>query len=382
MKILIVTETWPPEINGVALTVAGYVDGLRARGHEVCVLRPWQQGDRAGAGVRTEFVRGVRIPRYPSLQFGLAISRRIHRCLLAEAPDVMYIATEGPLGYQALRTARKMEVPVITGFHTNFHDIVAHYGFGFLSGAARAWLRHFHNMGANTAVATERLRDELQDMGIRNARYLPRGVDTASFSPARRDPALRLGWGVEHDETPVVLHVGRMAAEKNLDLVVRVFRTFHGFRPDAKLVFVGDGPANPRINRKHPEFVYCGMQTGDALAAHYASADVLLFPSLTETYGNITLEGMASGLAVVAFDYAAAHQLIMHRNNGMLAEYGNDGEFINCATRLARDPELVRVLRKQARVSVEQFDLAHGHAALERLLRECAYAAGTLHAHA
>jgi glycosyltransferase involved in cell wall biosynthesis len=234
---------------------------------------------------------------------------------------VVQIATEGPLGWSALAAANKLRLPVASDFHTNFHSYSSHYGFGLLRRAIVAYLRKFHNKAAVTLVPTEGIRRELLGYGYENIEIIGRGVDTKLFHPGRRDPALRARWGANEDET-VVLYVGRLAAEKNLALVFDAFDAMREAHPAIRLVLVGDGPERAVWQARRPDVVFCGTQVGGALAAHYASGDVFLFPSLTETWGNVTIEAMASGLAVVAYDCAAAEEVIRHGENGQGAARG------------------------------------------------------------
>lgn len=370
MRVAVVTETFPPEINGVALTVAGYCKGLSARGVEVHVIRPRQSADcDEPADPCLHLVPGIRIPMYDSLQFGIARASALRRTLDAVSPDALYIATEGPLGIAALRAARQSRLPVATGFHTNFEQYARHFHLGILSRVVKAGLRRFHNSATSTLVGTEALRAELTRAGYRNARFITRGVDTDLFDPGRRDAGLRASWGAIGD-TPVVIHVGRLSTEKNLPLVVRAFERFKAVRADARLVIVGDGPSRERFQRDLPDAVFCGMQTGERLATHYASGDVLLFPSLSETFGNITLEGMASGLATVAYDYAAARQHVRHKVDGMVAPFGDEAAYLACVEALARDPRLMARIRMAARATAEEVGSRRAYLDLERLLRE------------
>ena len=231
-------------------------------------------------------------------------------------PDVIYIATQGPLGHAALEAARADGIPILTGFHTRFHTYSGHYGVGVLERWIIAALRRFHNRSGTTLVPTEKLRTELMDLGIRNVHVLSRGVDMELFNPGRRREELRRSWGCRSGGQ-VVLYVGRLASEKNLALVFQAFEDIASKTPDAKLVFVGDGPELERLRHTHPEVLLTGAKVGVELAEHYASGDLFLFPSLTETFGNVVPEAVASGLAVVAFDYGAAGIHIRNWENGV-----------------------------------------------------------------
>jgi glycosyltransferase involved in cell wall biosynthesis len=372
LRISVVTETYPPEVNGVAMTVGRLVEGLRARGHAVQLIRPRQhRGDQPHRQDQMDIlpVSGFPIPFYRELRMGLPARRLLVEHWRRTAPDVVHIVTEGPLGGSALAAARHLGLRVFSGFHTNFHSYSRHYGVGLLARPIIAYLRRFHNRTDCTLVPTEELAAELRALGFINLRVLARGVDIRLFHPERRDPALRRSWGAGPTD-PVALYVGRLAAEKNLQVVLAAYQALRALQPTARLVLVGDGPLAARLRTHHPEIVFPGARTGVDLAAHYASADLFLFPSLTETFGNVTLEAMASGLAVVAFDYAAAHQHIVHERSGLLAPRGDPAAFVAATRRLAEDPALRQRLGPAARRAVIEFDWERIHGQLEQWLLE------------
>lgn len=363
MRIATVTETWPPEVNGVAKTAARFVQGLRERGHQVHVVRPRQSPDER-AGADEVLVQGMAIPRYANLRVGLPAKRALVRLWTFRRPDVVHIVTEGPLGWSALAAAAKLKLPVVSDFRTNFHSYSSHYGVGWLKKPIVAYLRRFHNRTAATLVPTEAMRAALAQMGFQRLRVIARGVDTALFSPQKRSAGLRASWGAGPDDV-VALYVGRLAPEKNLAALAPV--------PGAKLVFVGDGPARAELAARFPDAVFAGTRTGADLAAHYASGDVFLFPSLTETFGNVTLEAMASGLAVVAYDYAAAAEVIRHGVTGALVPLGS--EFAAPAAGLGSDAERARRLGKAAREAARARGWDSVVAELEGVLRAAAHQA-------
>ena len=349
LRIALVTETYPPEVNGVALTVARIADGLRRRGHQLQLVRPRQAGD--GAGTAGELlVRGAPIPCYPHLRLGLPAAHRLRDAWSRWRPELVHIATEGPLGASALRVARELELAVTSDFRTNFQAYSAHYRLGWLRGAILAYLRRFHNRAGCTMVPTEALRAELQAAGFERTLVVARGVDTQLFDPARRSEGLRRQWGAE-DGARVVLYVGRLAAEKNLDALLQAFAAMRQIDARLRLALVGDGPLRDTLRQRCPEAAFAGQRSGADLAAHYASADLFLFPSLTETFGNVTPEAMASGLPVLAFDHAAAGQLIEHGHSGWLAPYGDAAAFVHLAQALVRDPVAARRAGQEARRS-------------------------------
>jgi glycosyltransferase involved in cell wall biosynthesis len=345
LNLVFVTETYAPEINGVAMTLGRLVDGLAARNHRITIVRPRQRHESARYSVtqrlacRQVRLPGVPIPGYPQLRLGLPASRRLRKLWLLNRPDLVHVATEGPLGASAVATARQMGIPVTSSFHTNFDQYTRDYRIGWLKPAVAAWLRHIHNRTLRTFVPTHDLSARLKAEGYFNLRLLSRGVDTALFNPARRDESLRAAWGVEPDGLAVI-HVGRLAAEKNYPLLFRAFDAIKAVQPRARLVLIGDGPLLSACQRERPDAVFTGFYTGVSLARHYASGDIYLHTSVTETFGNVVTEALGSGLAVTAFDYAAAHEFIRTGENGVLAPVGDEPAFIANAVRLATEPEL------------------------------------------
>jgi glycosyltransferase involved in cell wall biosynthesis len=382
LNIALVTETYLPEVNGVAITIGRMVHGLLARGHRIHMVRPRQSGQDAPnrqARYSETLVAGMPIPGYPELKSGLPAKGLLLKLWRNERPDVVHIATEGPLGWSALSAARKLGIPVCTDFHTNFHSYTAHYGIGLLKKPIAAYLRHFHNKAACTLVPTTSLQQQLEFEGYKDVLVVSRGVDTELFHPAKRSAALRAAWGVD-EETPVVMLVSRLAPEKNLHVVLQAYEQMRQVNPQAKLVMVGDGPARAALEKQHPHVIFAGMQTGEALAQHYASGDIFLYPSLTETYGNVTVEAMASGLATIAYDYAAAQQHIQHDRNGLLAPFADTDAFVAQARGLVSDMGRVRRLRLAARETVATLTWEHIMGQMEAVLYDTLRQQGVTHA--
>ena len=370
LRVAMVTETYPPEINGVAMTIGRAVGALQARDHQVQLIRPRQRADGAPLPAQEPLEQvlrpGIPIPRYAGLNMGLPAKRLLLRLWTLRRPDVAHIATEGPLGWSAMAAARKLGIPVLAGFHTNFHSYSRHYGLGWLKKPIHAYLRKFHNQARLTVVPTRALRDELTRQGYRNIEVLARGVDAELFSPVHRSEDLRREWGVGPDDL-VVIYVGRVAPEKNLPLLLRAFAAIARHRPDARLVLVGDGPDAAALRASHPQFIHAGPRTGLDLSRHYASADLFLFPSLTETFGNVVLEAMASGLATLAYDYAAATEHLRHEDNGLVAPFGDEAAFIALAERLAAQPGDIPKWAARARETALAISWEGIHDRLEQL---------------
>jgi glycosyltransferase involved in cell wall biosynthesis len=356
MRVAIVSETYPPEINGVALTVAALAHGMTAAGHSVQVIRPRQSPESIDPGIDDDVhVRGIGLPMYPGLLLGLPCTRRLRALWKnGKTPDAIYIATEGLLGRSALRAARDLGIPASSGFHTRFDDFARYYGLGIIAPAVFAYLRRFHRRAAATLVPTAQLQEFLERERFGKVVLLRRAVDTSLFDPQRRDDTLRAQWGLKSGQLAVI-HVGRIAAEKNPALAVRAFRAIQADRPDARFIWVGEGPARATLQQDNPDFHFCGSQQGESLARHYASADLFLFPSLTETFGNVTLEALASGVPIVAFDYAAAREHV-NEDSGRRVAFANDEAFIDAARELACAPALANSMRAAARAAVAALD--------------------------
>ena len=381
LNIALVTETYLPEVNGVAITIGRMVDGLRQQGHHIHMIRPRQHKQDVAAkadSYEETLVSGMPIPGYPELKSGLSAKGTLVRLWRQQRPDIVHIATEGPLGWSALSAARKLNLPVSTDFHTNFQNYTQHYGIGLLKRPIAAYLRYFHNKADCTLVPTTSLQRELEQDNYQNVLVVSRGVDAELFQPEKRDAGLRASWGADGD-TPVVMLVSRIAAEKNLPVVFQAFREMRAADARAKLVIVGDGPARAELQRQYPDAIFAGMQTGEALAKHYASGDIFLYPSLTETYGNVTVEAMASGLATVAYDYAAAKQHIRHDVNGLLVPFGDTAAFITQAKGLISDMGRVQRLRHEARHTVESLTWEHIMGQMETVLFDTVRAQGADH---
>jgi glycosyltransferase involved in cell wall biosynthesis len=350
LQLAVVTETYPPEVNGVARTIGVMVAGLRERGHRIQLVRPRQPGEGlapAEPGFETVLRASVPLPRYRELRMGLPAKRALLQAWRARRPDIVQVVTEGPLGSSAVTAARTLGIPVVSEFHTNFHDYSRHYGLGLFSKLVARYLRRLHNRADYTLVPTAELQSQLAAAGYERLGVVGRGIDLDLFGPRHRSAPLRQSWGAgDHDI--VALSVGRLAPEKNLRLFVESCRAMQAVATRLKVVVVGNGPDAGPLRATNPDFVFAGMQTGAALAEHYASADVFLFPSLTETFGNVTTEAMASRLAIVAFDYGAARQCLRHRASALLAPYGEVAPFVEAAQELAADPRLREQLREGA----------------------------------
>ena len=358
LRIAVVTETWPPEVNGVAMTLAKLVQGLSHRNHDVQLIRPRQtktDSPMSDSSLEEVLMRGMPIPRYPELKLGLPSKKTLVKTWTLRRPDVVHIATEGPLGWSALQAAKVLKLPVTSDFRTNFQSYSKHYGVGWLRKPIVAYLRKFHNATACTMVPTRELMRTLSQNGFANLKVVSRGVDTKLFNISKRDTSLRSSWGAT-DDTKVLISVGRMAPEKNLDQVLKAYEALQVTGQAFKLVMVGDGPLKEQFQKRYPEIIFPGMLSQSNLAAYYASSDLFIFPSQTETFGNVTLEALASGIPVLAFDCAAARDWVQTGVNGWLIAENNPEGFAAQAVAIFNSKDLLDQITQSTRQQVVHLD--------------------------
>lgn len=376
-RITLVTETFAPEINGVANTLGYLCQELIRRQHQVTIIRPRLTGGATqidareavpgtnGRGSYREIsVPGMALPGYPGLRLGLPAGRELTRLWRQTAPDAIYLATPGPLGWSARRAAANLGIATCAGFHTNFQSYSRYYGVGFLEPLISRYLRGFHNGCDATLVPTASMQARVEALGIERVSLWSRGVDCKRFNARHRCEVLRREWGLNEADLAVV-YVGRLAAEKNLMQAVATYERLRGIHPRARFILVGDGPLRQRLQLRHPDYLFAGTRRDEDLARHFASGDLLLFPSKTDTFGNVVIEAMASGLAVVAFDDGAAAEHIDDLATGMKVaitnctksakstksdHHNSDNEaYIRAALQLADQPSLRRRISRNAR---------------------------------
>lgn len=350
MKLLLVTETFPPEVNGVARTLGRWVEAFRSRGHEVTVVRP----RRPGEAKDLDRVYGIALPFYRQVRFGVASPLRLRRILRRHEPDLVHIATEGPLGLAALLACLWEGVPAASSFHTNFDAYATHYGFLGLEWLAFAYLRWFHNRTAVTLVPSREARRRLTEAGMRRVELWTRGVDGTLFHPGHRDEELRRSLGLEPSD-PLLAYVGRLAPEKNLGALLSAFARLRLTEGRARLALVGSGPLEESLRPAPPPgVILAGERHGLELSRWYASADLFAFPSVSETFGNVVLEAQASGLPVVGFDSQGVNEQVQSGVNGLLVPMG--GDLTPALATLCADVELRRRMGEAARRRAEKLD--------------------------
>lgn len=319
MHIEFVTDTYPPDVNGAAKTIFYLVCCLRRDGHKVTMIGPHPESELA--------IFSVRVPKYASVNIGFVCKSRLEKHWRQNRPDVIYIAGEAFMGKATIKAASALKIPTIAGYHTNFAQYATNWKMKFLAAKATRYMINFHKRVSATVVPSDSVSKDLEKLGYSNLHVLGRGVDSELFHPAKRSANRRAKWGAGID-TPVALFASRVSPEKNLRLLSKAFREMQLHNPGTRCVVVGDGPSYERFKRENDNVICYRFKHGDELAEIYASADIMVFPSLTETFGNTVTEALASGLIVVAYDYAGAQMHIQNQVNGLLAKYGDEDEFL------------------------------------------------------
>ncbi len=353
MRIALVSETYPPQINGVSATLERLAAHLSRAGDEVLLLVPRYAAPlpELPPGVRRREFAAVPLPFYREVFLPLAAPGRLERELRAFAPDLVHIATEGPFGWAALRAARSLGVPTVSSYHTNFPHYFRLYGCGFLEPAAWGWLRRFHNATLKTFCPTVSIRNILEKRGFRNVAIWSRGVDAVRFHPSKRSQAMRAAWGAAPDET-VLAYAGRLAPEKNLAMLIQAWRLLP--KGSARLLLIGDGPLRVGLEMQNDEgVIFAGYRVGEELARTYASADLFVFPSVSETFGNVILEGMASGLPAVGFYAPGPADIIENGVTGRLVETLDAPNLARAIETLIGDRSALTQMARSARAYAE-----------------------------
>ena len=347
MRILLATDTFLPEVNGVTTVLAVMRDGLRRRGHDVHVLAPAYDHPTADeAGVTR--LAAVPCPGYTQVRLSWPWGRGLSRTFDAFAPEVVHLVTEGPLGLFGRGYARRHRLPVASSFHTDFPRYAARYLGPWAVAPTRAWLRWFHGAAGLTQTPSEQTRSELLQLGLPHATVWGRGVDTAWFRPERRDATLRAELGAA--ARPLVLHVGRLAVEKDVATLVAAFQAAErALSGRAAFCVAGDGPKAAEVRAALPFATHLGFIDRNRLADLYAAADLFVFPSPTETCGLVALEALASGVPVIGARAGGIPENLCEGITGRLVAPGDVAGFSSAIVALVEDAEQRRVMGQAAR---------------------------------
>lgn len=362
-RIALFTGAYDYISDGVTLTLNRLVRYLEEHGINVLVFAPTTQKKppikHAG---RLVSVPSISIPGRSDYRLALGMPRKARAELAAFAPDLVHIATPDYMGARALGWARARNIPVVTSFHTHFGAYLKHfvsyhrlYRMDFLERTVWRYARWFYPQCIHVYVPTVSIAKELRARGIRDGlRLWPRGVDTTLYNPSKRSMPWRRSLGIADDEV-VISFVSRLVWEKGLYVFADVIEALHAQGVPHKSIIVGEGPARETLENRLRDTIFTGPLSGEALARAYASSDVFLFPSDTETFGNVTLEAMASGLPAVCANATGSSSLVTDGKTGLLARPGDAASFVDAVKRLAKDPALRREFSTQALARVKMF---------------------------
>jgi glycosyltransferase involved in cell wall biosynthesis len=353
LRIALVTSSYNFIADGVALTLNRLVGYLERHGVEVLIFAPIADAPAFAHEGTLVSVPSLPLPGRPDYRLALGMAGYLKRQLLDFRPDIVHLAVPDLLGHAALDLANKHRIPAVATYHTRYETYLKHYWYLVpLEGLLKRILRRFYGACREVYVPSESVRDALLADGLKdNFKPWPRGIDTARFCPDKRSTAWRARYGIAADEL-VILHVSRLVREKRLDTLTGALNLI---TVPHRVVIVGDGPDRDYAERQLPHAVFTGFLGGEDLAAAYASSDIFVFPSDSESFGNVTLEAMASGLPCVCADATGSRSLVVAGETGFLAPADDVQGFAGHITRLATDPGLRAALGHAARARALSF---------------------------
>lgn len=355
MKVAYFTESLYPNVDGVSRTLARLFATLERKGVEFRVFAPFLPWPEVTWRDRVMKVPYVRFPLYPDYRMSLPLAGKAAADLRRDPPDLVHLVSPTPMAYRAQAVARRMGIPFVASFHTHFVSYFTHYGVGGLEPLGWRLLRAFYRDCARTYAPTRSIERELVAHGIDNVEIWSRGVDLERFSPVHRDPALRASVPGNPDD-PILLLVSRLVKEKDLADLIAVDRVLRSRGLAYRFAVVGDGPMRAELESALPRTHFVGAKSGMELSAWYASADVFIFPSTTETLGNVVLEALASGVPAVVVDRGGPRDLIAHGSNGYVAKAKDPADIADRVAELLTDADLRRAMSIAARASATDRD--------------------------
>ena len=351
MRIALFTETFLPKVDGIVTRLKHTVEHLQRLGDEVMVFCP-EGGVKSEQGAQMHGVAGLAFPLYPELK--LALPRpSIGEALEKFNPDLIHIVNPAVLGMAGLFYAKTLHIPLMASYHTHLPKYLEHYGLGMLEGVMWELIKAVHNQARVNLVTSTAMQSELSDHGVERVQVWQRGVDTELFRPALASRDMRDLLSQGHPDAPLLLYIGRLSAEKEVDRIKPVLEAI----PEARLALVGDGPHREDLEKHfadtHTHFV--GYLAGEELAAAYASADAFIFPSRTETLGLVLLEAMAAGCPVVAANAGGIPDIVTDGENGYLFNPKDENGAIAATQRLLERGAERELMSRNARIEAEKW---------------------------
>lgn len=356
LRVALVTSSYNYIKDGVALTLNRFVDYLERQNVEVLVFAPVGPKPAFEAVGKIVTIPSVPLPLRPEYRVALGLPRSAARVLREFRPDIVHIAVPDLLGYGALMAAQALKVPVVASYHTRYETYLKHYRLGAAQPLLANYLDHFYDSCRELYVPSPSMAEVLKARGLKVEMHpWPRGVDSSRFHPGKRSSAWREQWGIRADET-VVLFVSRLVREKQLATLVGVLQTLEDNGPPFRSVVVGDGPERKSLEKQLPGTTFTGFLDGEDLSQAYASSDIFLFPSETESFGNVTLEAMACGLPAICADATGSRSLVVPDVTGFLVEPGSRDGFASAARTLIAN----RALRARMGAAARERSLEFG----------------------
>ena len=356
MKVVYFTESLLPLVDGVSRTLAQLFGFLERNEVDYRVYSPFVPGPEVSWSGRVRAVPYVRFPLYPDYRVTLPRLGRMARELEEWGPELVHLVSPTPMASRAQAWARKRGIPVVSSFHTHFVSYFRYYGVPRLEGFGWRMLKRFYDRCDRVYAPSESIIRELAEHGITNTELWSRGMDLARFSPGHRNAELRAAAGAGDEGTPILLMVSRLVKEKDMADLVEMDRILRQHGNSHRLVLVGDGPMRGQLEQALPDAHFAGHQSGEALARWYASGDVFVFPSTTETFGNVVLEAQASGLPTVVVDRGGPPDLVAPGETGFVARANHPADLAEKCERLLRDAAGRARMGRQARDAARERD--------------------------
>ncbi len=366
MRIAIFTETFLPKVDGIVTRLKHTVEYLQSFGNEVCVFCP-EGGLTEYKGARVQGVSGFPLPLYPELK--LALPRpSMREAIEAFNPDLIHVVNPAVLGLGGIYYSKSLNIPLVASYHTHLPKYLEHYNLGMLEGVLWELLKAMHNQAAINLCTSTAMQQELTEHAIERVEVWQRGVDTELFRPELRSEEMRSrltqGYTQSHPEAPILIYIGRLSAEKEIDRIKPVLESI----PGARLALVGDGPYREELEQ-HFEGTpthFVGYLAGEELGAAYASADAFIFPSRTETLGLVLLEAMAAGCPVIAADAGGIPDIVTNGVNGFMFDPTDEQGAVVATQKLLGMKAERELLRQNARVEAERWGWEGATRQLER----------------
>ena len=334
MKIVIYSGTFKKDQDGVARTLYELVDSLLDRGFEVSVWSPLIS-DIEREGLTINKLPSLPLFIYNDYRFSL-VFHRIKKDIKKFDPDIIHISTPDYIGYRLMKWGKRHHIPVVSVYHTDFPSYLSYYHLGLFSNIGWRYLKRFYNQSDSVLVPTSELKKRLKEKNINNTWIWGRGIDTDKFKPENRSRSLREGWNVNDEK--LITYVGRFVWYKDLDVFIDVYRRFsRSSEKGVKFLLIGSGPIIDELKESMPDAIFTGYLKGDELTRGFASGDIFLFPSTTETFGNVVQEALASGLPAIVSNVGGCQEIVNISNGGEICEAGSGEDFYRACRDLVRN---------------------------------------------